>query len=292
MDEAIRREAENGVPMKEKRKHPGHQAEAGDGPKQREEAANEAAGADGKAAGDGEKNGLPPGEELQATVVQYLRQGGEDEEARLLELCIFEFGKTRRVGDDHFRVDITLRCNRNVLARLTSMTVFQEEPEVMRRVRYAVRASLPGEFQAGVVEARATAVRPNGAKGNGNGGTEETGALRETEAHRVFKLLGVLRTEPKLRKAPLHTVFDFLILGGLTGQQAAQRCNCAPSLITARIKTLEDRFKMTMERLRNYATDLREFDGAVKGDRWGKKQAGKFTEGNDGNEGAEGEGNE
>jgi hypothetical protein len=99
--------------------------------------------------------------------------------------------------------------------------------------------------------------------------------LGSGEAARVFELMKLLEMEPTKHKAPLISVFRLLVLEGRTQRQAAARCKCVESLITARVATIEDRFKMSIERLRSYATALTELETAVKGDRRRKKSAGR-----------------
>jgi hypothetical protein len=104
--------------------------------------------------------------------------------------------------------------------------------------------------------------------------SEIEAGIRKTEAHSVFAVLTQLRTEPGIRKAPLHTVFEFVVLQGLSGKDAAKRCRCVPSLITARVKTIVKRFGMPIERLQNYASDIRDLETSVKGQRQRKKNGG------------------
>ena len=87
------------------------------------------------------------------------------------------------------------------------------------------------------------------------------------EAQRIFAVLAKLRTETGARKAPLHTVFEYLVLRGVSGEQTARKCRCAASLISARAKTLQERFGLSVRQLQNYASALAEMETTVKGDR-------------------------
>jgi hypothetical protein len=98
--------------------------------------------------------------------------------------------------------------------------------------------------------------------------------VTEGEARKLFLLLKGLETGPKERKAPLGAVFRLLVLEGLSQRVVAGRCRCAESLISARVATIESGFGMPIERLRNFASDLREMETAVKGERRRKKSAG------------------
>lgn len=89
----------------------------------------------------------------------------------------------------------------------------------------------------------------------------------ESESQRVFALLRKLKNGPRERKAPLHTVFHYLVLKGLSGRETARRCRCAPSLITGRIRAIEGRFGMRIDQLRGYASVMVEMQAAVKGER-------------------------
>jgi hypothetical protein len=91
--------------------------------------------------------------------------------------------------------------------------------------------------------------------------------INRREAQRIFAVLAKLRTESGARKAPLHAVFEYLVLQGLSGEQAARQCRCAASLISARAKTLQERFGLSVRQLRNYASALVEMETTVKGDR-------------------------
>jgi hypothetical protein len=69
-------------------------------------------------------------------------------------------------------------------------------------------------------------------------------------------------------------VFRLLVLEGLSQRVVAGRCGCAESLTSARVVTIESAFGMNIERLRNFASELREMETAVKGERRRKKSAG------------------
>ena len=47
--------------------------------------------------------------------------------------------------------------------------------------------------------------------------------INRSEAQRIFAVLAKLRTESGARKAPLHTVFEYLVLQGLSGEQTARQ---------------------------------------------------------------------
>ena len=98
--------------------------------------------------------------------------------------------------------------------------------------------------------------------------------INRKEAQRIFAVLAKLRTEAGARKAPLHTVFEYLVLQGLSGERTARKCRCAPSLISARVKTLQERFGLSVRQLQNYALALVEMETTVKGDRRHRRASG------------------
>ncbi len=52
-----------------------------------------------------------------------------------------------------------------------------------------------------------------------------------------------------MRKAALPTVFRQLVLEGRNQKEAARRCRCSKSLISVRVKVIQSRFGMSLERL-------------------------------------------
>ncbi len=119
------------------------------------------------------------------------------------------------------------------------------------------------------------------------GGVGSSIQVTEGEARKVFLLLKGLETGAKERKAPLGAVFRLLVLEGLSQRVVAGRCGCVESLISARVAAIESGFGMSIGRLRNFASELREMETAVKGERRRKKGAGapEDFEGRDGAEG-------
>jgi hypothetical protein len=88
-----------------------------------------------------------------------------------------------------------------------------------------------------------------------------------SEGQRVFALLRKLRDEAGTTKAPLATVFDLLVMEGITMRQAAERCGCSTSLIARRAAKLEKVFGLRVKALRNLATQMLELETSVKGDK-------------------------
>lgn len=103
---------------------------------------------------------------------------------------------------------------------------------------------------------------------------EKREAIKESEGKRVFELFTKLATGKRIKKAPLETVFRHTVLKGHSQNKAAELCGCVPPLISRRVKTIESRFQMSIERLRNFASVILEMESSVKGQRTAKKKHG------------------
>jgi hypothetical protein len=103
---------------------------------------------------------------------------------------------------------------------------------------------------------------------------EVAAPVSESEAKRVFVLMKRLEGGPKQRKAPLATVFRLVVLEGHSQGKTARLCDCVPALISRRVKTIESRFGMSIEQLRNFASTILEMEATVKGDRYRKRKGG------------------
>jgi hypothetical protein len=108
---------------------------------------------------------------------------------------------------------------------------------------------------------------------------EVVAPVSESEAKRVFVLMKRLEGGPKQRKAPLAAVFRMTVLEGHSQAKAARLCGCVPALISRRVKTIESRFGMSIERLRSFASVLLEMEASVKGDRVRKRRNGAAADG-------------
>lgn len=103
---------------------------------------------------------------------------------------------------------------------------------------------------------------------------EKREAIKESEGKRVFELFTKLATGRRIKKAPLEMVFRLTVLKGHSQSKAAELCGCVPPLISRRVKTIESRFKMSIEQLRNFASVILEMESSVKGQRTAKKKHG------------------
>jgi hypothetical protein len=103
---------------------------------------------------------------------------------------------------------------------------------------------------------------------------EKAEPLRESESLRVFRLFGeLLAMGTKLKASPAR-VFDSMVFKKMTKAETAVACKCAASLITKRVALIENHFHMPIEKLRAFASDLKERQRTVKGDRYAKKKHG------------------
>lgn len=103
---------------------------------------------------------------------------------------------------------------------------------------------------------------------------EKREALKESEGKRIFGLFMKLASDGKIKKAPLEKVFRLTVLDGHSQSKAAKSCDCVPSLISRRVRTIESRFQMSIEQLRNFALVILEMETSVKGQRVTKKKHG------------------
>ena len=103
-----------------------------------------------------------------------------------------------------------------------------------------------------------------------------------SEARRVLGLARKLRREPGKEKAPLGKVFDCIVLDGVSQRETAHRCSCAPSLVSARVASLEREFRMTLKQLRALALMDLEMETTVKGDRPRRRRHGARAAGGQG----------
>jgi hypothetical protein len=103
---------------------------------------------------------------------------------------------------------------------------------------------------------------------------EKAEAVSVSEGKRVFELFKKLATDKGITKAPLETVFRLTVLEGHSQGKTARLCGCVPSLVSRRVKSIESRFEMSIEQLRNFASEILEMEASVKGDRTRKKKRG------------------
>ena len=103
---------------------------------------------------------------------------------------------------------------------------------------------------------------------------EQKEAVWESDAARVFRLFGELLAMGTKWKASPARVFDLMVFQKRTKAETAVVCKCARSLITKRVALIQGHFRLTIEKLQDYASDLKERQRTVKGDRYAKKKRG------------------
>jgi hypothetical protein len=107
---------------------------------------------------------------------------------------------------------------------------------------------------------------------------EKSDAIKESDGKRVFAIFKRLATDKSIIKAPLETVFRLTVLEGRSQARVAKDCKCVPALISRRVKTIESRFGMSVEQLRNFASTILEMETSVKRDRYQKRKGGNSSD--------------
>lgn len=98
--------------------------------------------------------------------------------------------------------------------------------------------------------------------------------LEEGECLRVFHLFGELLAMGTELVASPARVFELMVFRKLTKAETAVACKCAASLITRRVATIEGHFGLPMEKLCDFASDIKERQRTVRGDRYARKKRG------------------
>jgi hypothetical protein len=124
----------------------------------------------------------------------------------------------------------------------------------------------------GKIDALLTAQRASGVELSKAHRPEEP--ISESEAAQVFRLFGELLGMGTDLVAPPARVFDLMVFKKMTKAETAVECKCVASLITKRVALIERHFAMPIERLRAFASDLKERQRTVRGDRYAKKKRG------------------
>ncbi len=104
--------------------------------------------------------------------------------------------------------------------------------------------------------------------------TPQQNEADEAAAARVFRLFGELLGLGTDLVAPPARVFDLMVFKQKTKAETALACKCVASSITKRVALIESHFAMPIERLRAFASDLKERQTTVKGDRYARKKHG------------------
>ncbi len=109
--------------------------------------------------------------------------------------------------------------------------------------------------------------------------TPGVSAQQGAETGRVFRLFSELLAMGSDMKAPPARVFDLMVFRKMTKAETAVACKCAASLITKRVALIEEHFSMPVEKLLAFASDLKERQRTVQGDRYARKKRGAMPDG-------------
>ncbi|MEI8291771.1 MAG: hypothetical protein WCH99_20070 [Verrucomicrobiota bacterium] len=107
---------------------------------------------------------------------------------------------------------------------------------------------------------------------------EMKNAILESDQAQVWRLFSELVAMGTKGKAPPARVFDLLVFQKLNQTETAGKCKCSLSLISNQVDLIENHFHMSIERLRAFASDLKERQRMVKGDRYAKKKQGAMRD--------------
>ncbi len=169
-------------------------------------------------------------------------------------------------------VTMSATVSTDLLLRVAQATPDQQA--AIQRILGGVAGGARGEGENGVlarIERKLDSVLERMNDASREAGT----AVADGEAAKVFVLMKRLEGARKQRKAPLLTVFRLLVLEGPSQRDAAARCGCVESLISARVKAIEGQFGMSIERLQALRSALMEVERTVKGDRRRRKSEGR-----------------
>jgi len=107
---------------------------------------------------------------------------------------------------------------------------------------------------------------------------EKKELVRDAKSLRVFRLFGeLLAMGTKLKASPAR-VFDLMVFQKRSKAETAVACKCAASLVTRRVALIESHFQLRIEKLRAFASDLKERQRTVKADRYAKKKRGAIPD--------------
>ncbi len=85
----------------------------------------------------------------------------------------------------------------------------------------------------------------------------------DDEARRLFALLKSLDEETNVRKAPVVQVFRLYCLEGLSRRKVANRCGCAESLVTLRLRAIEKHLGRKPTELRTLSAQFERIEDSL-----------------------------
>jgi hypothetical protein len=92
-------------------------------------------------------------------------------------------------------------------------------------------------------------------------------AVTDDEARKLFVLLEQLDSETLVRKAPVSQVFRLYCVEGLSRNAVAKRCGCVPTLITERLRVIEERLGRKPIELRGLSSQFEQIDDSLSDSR-------------------------
>ena len=92
-------------------------------------------------------------------------------------------------------------------------------------------------------------------------------AVEEDVARQLFALVEQLESETSWRKAPILQVFRLYCRENLTRDEVAKECGCVPSLISLRLKQIEERLGRKRSELRQFSSHFEKMEDSMSDSR-------------------------
>lgn len=86
-------------------------------------------------------------------------------------------------------------------------------------------------------------------------------------AQQLFALVRQLESETSWRKAPILQVFRLYCMENLSRDEVAKRCGCVPSLVTLRLKTIEQKLGRKPSELRQFSSHFEAMEESMSDSR-------------------------
>jgi transposase-like protein len=88
-------------------------------------------------------------------------------------------------------------------------------------------------------------------------------AVPDSVARGVFAVVHSLESEGRWRKAPMLQVFRLYCIEGLTATKTARRCGCSKSLVTLRLRLLQEKLGRDPAELRQMSSQFEEIEDSL-----------------------------